>query len=86
MILIAGCIVRDIVGSLVVPLLQVGVLILQGVGELVGEHRLLLVGIDPVEHVDGFGFGVVVGFDLFLEQRQQKRLELEVAVEQAELS
>ena len=84
-ILIAGRVVRDVVGSLVVPLLQVGVLVLQRVGQLVRQHRLLLVGVDPVEHVHGLGFGVVVGFDLFLEQRQQKRLELEVAVEQAEL-
>ena len=60
-------------------------LVLQGMGELVGEHRLLLVELDPVEHVDGFGFGVVVGFDLLFEQREQKGLEGEVAVEEAEL-
>ena len=59
-------------------------LILQGMSQLMGHHRLLLVGIDPIENVDGFGFGVVVGFDLFFEQRQQKRLQLKVAVEQAE--
>ena len=41
--------------------------------------------LDPVEHVDGFGFGVVEGLDLLLEQRQQKGLEVEVAVEEAEL-
>jgi hypothetical protein len=51
-----------------------------------GHYRLLLVGIYPVENVDGFGFGIVVGLDLFFEQRQQKRLEIKVAVEQAELS
>jgi hypothetical protein len=61
------------------------VLILEGVGELVGEDGLLLVDIDPVEHVDGLGFGVVVGFDLLLEQGQQEGLEVEVAVEEAEL-
>ena len=39
----------------------------------------------PVEQVDGLGLGVVVGLDLLLKQRQQERLQLEVAVEQAEL-
>ncbi len=83
-ILIAGRVVRDVVGSLVVPLLQVGVLVLQGVGQFVRHHRLLLFGIDPVEQVHGLGFGVVVGFDLLLEERQQEGLELEVVVEEAE--
>ena len=77
-------VVRDVVGGLVVPLLQVGVLVLQSVGQLVGQHRLLLVDVDPVEHVDGLGFGVVVGLDLLFEQREQEGLEVEVAVEQAE--
>jgi hypothetical protein len=72
---VAGGVERDVVGGLVVPLLQVGVLVLQGVGQLVGQHRLLLFDIHPVEHVHGLGLGVVVGFDLLLEQRQQKGLE-----------
>ncbi len=46
-ILVAGRVVRNIVGSLVVPFLQVGVLVLQRVGQLVGQHRLLLVGDRP---------------------------------------
>ena len=74
----------DIVGGLVVPLFEVGVLVLEGVGQLVGQDGLLLFDVDPVEHVDGLGFGVVVGFDLLLEQREQKGLEGEVAIEQAE--
>ena len=70
---------------MVVPLLQVGVLILEGVGQLMGQHRLLLLDVHPVEHVDGLGFGVVVGLDLLLEERQQKGLERKIAVEEAEL-
>ncbi len=85
MISVAGGVEGDVVGGLVVPLFQVGVLVLEGVGQLVGQHRLLLLDVDPVEHVDGLGLGVVVGFDLLLEQRQQKGLEGEVAVEQAKL-
>ena len=75
----------DLVGRLVAPLLEVDPLILQGVGQLVGENRLLLVDGHPVEHVHGLGLGIVVGFDLLLEQGQQERLQVEVAVEQAEL-
>ena len=60
-------------------------LVLQGVGQLVSQHRLLLLHIHPVQHGDGLGFGVVIGFDLFFEQLQQKGLEGEVAVQQAEL-
>ena len=74
---------RNVVGSLVVPFFQVRVLILQRVGQLVRHHRLLLVGIDPVQHVHGLGLRVVISLDLLLQQRQQKRLELKVAVEQA---
>ena len=84
MILIAGRVGGDIVGSLVVPLFEVGVLILEGVGELVGEDRLLVIGTDPVEHIYGLGFGVVIGFDLLLEEYEQKRLELEIVIEEAE--
>jgi hypothetical protein len=60
------------------------VLVLKGVRQLVGQDRLLLLDVDPVQHVDGLGFGVVVGLDLLFEKRQQKGLEVEVAVEQAE--
>ena len=59
-------------------------LVLKGVGELVGEDRLLLFDAYPVEHVDGLGFGVVVGFDLLVEKCEEKGLEGEVAVEEAE--
>ncbi len=60
-------------------------LVLQRVGQLVGQNRLLFLHADPVEHVHGLGLGVVIGFDLLLQQRQQKRLQVEVAVQQAEL-
>ena len=84
-VLIAGRVLRDVVGSLVVPLLQVRVLILQSVRQLVGHHRLLLVGIHPVENVHGLGLRIVVGLDLFLQQRQQKGLQLKIVVQQAKL-
>ena len=58
---------------------------MQGVGQLMSQHGFLLLDVDPIQHVNGLGFGVVVGLDLLLEQRQQKRLESEVAVQQAEL-
>ena len=81
---VAGGVGGNVVGGLVVPLDEVGVLVLEGVGEFVGQDRLLLVDVDPVEHVDGLRFRVVVGFDLLVEQGKQKRLEREVAVEEAE--
>jgi hypothetical protein len=52
-------------------------------GQLVRQHRLLLLHVHPVQHVHGLGLRVVVGLDLFLQQRQQKRLQLKVAVQQA---
>ncbi len=75
----------DLIRRLVAPLLQVDALILKGVGQLVGQNRLLLVDRHPVEHVHGLGLGVVIGLDLLLEQGQQERLQVEVAIEQAEL-
>ena len=75
---------RDVGGGLVVPLFQVGVLVLESVGQLVGQHRLLLLDVHPVEQVHGLGFRVVIGFDLLFEQREQKGFQLEVAVQQAE--
>ena len=82
---VAGGVERDIVRGLVAPLFQAGVLVLQGVGQLVGEHRLLLLNVHPIQHIYGLVLGVVIGLDLLFEQRQQKRLEGEVAVQQAEL-
>jgi hypothetical protein len=60
-------------------------LVLERVGQLVREHRFLLVDVHPVQHVHGFGLRVVVGLDLLFEELQQKRLELKVVVQQAEL-
>ena len=60
-------------------------LVLEGVGQLVGEDRFLLVDVNPVEQEDGLAFGVVVGLDLLLEEGQEKGFEGEVAVQQAEL-
>jgi len=84
MILIASRIVRDLVGRLIVPLLEIGVLVLEGMRELVGHYLLLLVGIHPIEQVHGLGFGVVEGLDLLFEKGEKKWLEGKVAVEQAE--
>ena len=60
-------------------------LILKSMRQLVGQDGLLLVDVYPVKHVDGFGFGVVEGLNLLFEQRQEKGLEVEVAIEEAEL-
>ena len=68
MVVVAGGVGGDVVGSLVVPFFEVGVLILEGVGELVGKDRLLFIGTDPVEQIHGLGLGVVIGFDLLLEE------------------
>ena len=84
MIGVAGGVEGYVFGGLVAPLFEVGVLVLESVRQLMGEHWLLLVDVDPVKHVDGLGFGVVVGFDLLLEQREEKRLEVEIAVEHTE--
>jgi hypothetical protein len=61
------------------------VLILKGVSQFVCQYRLLLFNVDPIKHENSLGFGVVIGFDLLLEQRQQEGLEGEIAVEHAEL-
>src|ERR1017187_2565181 len=50
-----------------------------------GKNGLLLFDFYPVELIDVLGFGVVVGFYLFCEEREEKGLEGEVAVEEAEL-
>ncbi len=75
---------RDVRRGLVAPLVEVDVLVLQGVGQFVGQHGFLLVDADPVEHIHGLGLGVVVGLDLLFQQGQQKGLEVEIAIEQSE--
>ena len=67
------------------PLFEPHALVLNCVGELVREDGLLLVGLDPVEHVDGLGFVVVVAGDLLGEQADEEGAQVEVAVQQAEL-
>src|ERR1035441_4412805 len=54
-------------------------------GQFMRKNRLLLVDVDPVEHVDSLGFGVVIGLDLLLEKGEQKGLKVEIAIEHAEL-
>jgi hypothetical protein len=61
------------------------VLVLQGVGQFVGQHRLLFLDVHPVQQVHGLGLGVVVGLNLFFQKRQQKWLQRKVAVQHAEL-
>ncbi len=51
---------------------EVHLLVLQRVCELVRQHRLLLVGLDPVEQVYGLGLVVVEAGDLLGEQRDRK--------------
>ena len=83
-----GCVVAGIGGNigwrLIAPLVEIDALVLEGMGQLVGEDRFLFVDIDPVEKVDGFRFRIVISLDLLFEQRQQKRLEIKVAIEEAE--
>ena len=74
----------DVRGRRVAPLVQIDVLVLQGVGQLVRQHRLLFVDAHPIQQIDGLGFGVVVGLDLLLQQGQQKRLQVEIAIKKAE--
>ena len=83
-IVVVGDVVGDFVGGLVAPLFEVGVLVLEGVGELMDEDGLLGFGIEPVEEVDGAGFGVVVASDLLFEEGEHEGLEVEVLVEEAE--
>ncbi len=46
-----------------------------------GQDGFLLIDADPVKHVDGLGFGVVIGLDLFLEEGEEKGFEVEVVIE-----
>ena len=67
------------------PLLEAEALVLQGVDEFVGHDRLLHVGVDPVEQIDGFVVGVIPSFDLLLVEAEHVLAEIEVAGQQAEL-
>jgi hypothetical protein len=50
----------------------------------VREHRLLLLGIHPVEEVDGLSGRIVITGDLFAEEDDEEFLEIEILREQAE--
>ena len=67
------------------PLFEAEVLVLQGVDEFVGHDRLLHVGFDPVEQIDGFVVGVIPAFDLLLVEAEHVLAKIEVAGKQAEL-
>jgi hypothetical protein len=57
---------------------------LQRVGQLMGQYRLLLLDVHPVEHENGLGLEVVIGLDLLLEQLQQEWRKREVVVKHTE--
>lgn len=71
-------------GRIAGPLFEVDFLILEGVGELVSEDGLLVLGGDPVEQGDGLGFIVVEAGDLLGEELEKEGAEVEVSVEKAE--
>ena len=83
-VLVIPVIGGNIVRRLIAPLLQVYVLVLERVGQLVRQNRLLLVHAHPVQHVHRLGLGVVIGFDLLIQKLQQEGLEVEVLVQQPE--
>ena len=56
------------------PLLQAKRLVLQRMGKFMGEHGLLLLGIDPVQQVHRFRVRIVITRYLFAQQSQQKIL------------
>ena len=66
------------------PTLHVYVLVLKSVGKFVRHDRLLLLHGHPIKQVHGFGLGIVVAGDFFLQKRNQKRFEIEVARKQSE--
>ncbi len=49
------------------------------------HHGALLLRLDPVQQIHGAGLGIVEAGHLLSEQAQQKGLQVEVAVQQAEL-
>ena len=77
--------VREIVAGLALPLVQIYPLVLESMGQLVRQHRLLRIGGNPVEQVYGLRFAVVVRGNLLVQQLHQKRLQMEVRIDQAEL-
>ncbi len=50
-----------------------------------GHHRLLNVGLDPVEQIDGFVVRVIPSLDLLLVEAEHVLAQIEVAGQKAEL-
>ena len=67
------------------PFFQADVLVLQGVRQLVRQHRLLLVRRNPVEQVHRLGFGVVKSGHLFAQQAHELAMQIVVGRQQSEL-
>ena len=67
------------------PLRQSHFLILQSVGQLMCQHRLLIFGLDPVQQIHGLCFVIVKSRDLLGQQREKKCAQMKVAVEQPKL-
>jgi hypothetical protein len=82
---IFGVAARQVVAGLVLPFVQVDALILESVGKLVRQHRLLRIGRDPIEQIHGFCLAVVVRGNLLVEQLDEERLQMEILVDEAEL-
>jgi len=54
-------------------------------GQFVGQHRLLLFRLNPVQQIHRLGLVVVKTRHLLRQQRDHERLQLEVAIQQPEL-
>ena len=78
-------ILRNVVRADLRPLRQANLLILQRVRQFVRQHRLLLVGLNPVQQVHSLCLVVVETGNLFGQQGDEERLQLEVAVQQPKL-
>ena len=58
-------------------------LVLQRMRQFVRQHRLLLVGAQPVEQIHGLGFGIVISRHLLFQQHHQKFPQVEVSGQKA---
>ncbi len=67
------------------PLGQIHLLILERVRQLVSQHRLLLLRLDPVQQIHRLRLVVVEAGDLLRQQRDEKRPQMKVPVQQPEL-
>ena len=53
--------------------------------QLMHQHRLLRLRVNPVQQINRLRLGVVIACDLLLQQLQHERLQLKVAVQQPKL-